>query len=347
MATAHSTVAPINIKTSVTVSRALRALRGQEVTLQKDGLHPVSSYLEYVINDSEHVYHDRDWKINMTNRISDDTDVKPHEGDSALDSFSNNTDEITNVINANNDPSTSSNVVGDIFALASIHRSCIWPAVADLCSICNSLITNQAIQSVTTSVIASLICTLNMTIVSKAEHVEPAESERLLCLVAKWNEELAKFQWDGDTGQFLAPLNLDFFRSWIIQSFPKTKQSGFDEELMWLIGPASKTIREHETIHRQRISIVSSYSASTAADGNAQIDEELAQTMRRVTLEPAVTHLPEADTLDFIWNDPEEEDSIYDDESDESDLEQGNGIFDSATEISGADVTESDWSEIN
>jgi hypothetical protein len=61
-------------------------------------------------------------------------------------------------------------------------------------------------------------------------------------------------------------------------------------------------------------------------------------------------HDPQDDPLEFLWSEPEDDDEDndqYDDETDGSETASANGIFDSATEISGADVTENDWSEID
>ncbi|KAJ2962493.1 hypothetical protein NQZ79_g2319 [Umbelopsis isabellina] len=352
MATANSTVAPINIKTSTAASQALRALRSSSRAQELDSVNKLLDDFDHLYSLTEVDSSNRDWKRVVGVWNGNVSDVDPINVDTALNPSNDISNVATNFFDWDGDLPTSPTALGEIFALASIHRSCIWPAVADLCSICTSLAATHAFESVTTSVISSMICTLNVAIASKAEYVEAAESEKLLDLVTRWNTELEKFQWDGDTGQFLAPLNVNSFRMWIYENFPDCNQRGFDIELLMLIKPGRKEINsERNTILQERESIergsIASTSSSTTGNKNTCIDENLVKTLMRARMEPTVTHFAEADTLDFIWSDPEEEDIIYDGESEDSDIEPDTGIFDSATEISGADVTESDWSEIN
>ncbi|KAG2172278.1 hypothetical protein INT43_004819 [Umbelopsis isabellina] len=361
MATAHSTVAPMNIKTSVKASRPLRTSHSSKRTEEDDSLNKfLADWDDSLPSFSKDNSSNKEWKSVVAAWNSNAFEFDPFiagkalkpsndiSNDTALETSNDISLDTVRAILLSDELSIASTALGEIFALASVHRSCVRPAVADLCGICTSLATEHAIESVTTSVIASMICTLNAKITSIAAHVEAAESEKLLDLVTRWNTELEKFQWDGDTEQFRAPLDVNKFRMWICENFPAVDERGFDVDLLMLIRPGNKNykVERHATV-QDRGPDDSSSSPSTTANEDICIDKNMEQTMMREDVELAVTHVTEADTLDFLWDDPEEEDSIYDDESDDSDTERGIGIFDSATEISGADVTESDWSEIN
>lgn len=363
MTTAHSTVAPMNIRRrkKIAASPPLETSHSSKHTEELNSVDESVRDWDDSLSLPEVDYSGNEWKRVVAAWNTNHTAFDPFIKDTARKSPDNNASILLNEIsnyttktnNTDDELPLAPTALGEIFALASIHRSCVRPAVADFCGICTSLATENAIESVTTSVIASLICKLNLVIASKAEDVIAAESEELLNLLTRWNTELEQFQWDGDTGQFRAPLNVNNFRLWIYENFPTVDERGFDIELLMLIRPGNRdcNVKRHAVFQGLLKDGAPTGSASsppsTTANEDICIDKEVEQTMMRESMELAVTHLAETDTLDFLWDDPEDDDSIYDDEFEDSDTERDVGIFDSATEISGADVTESDWSEIN
>lgn len=127
MATANSTVAPINIKTSTAASQALRALRSSSRAQELDSVNKLLDDFDHLYSLTEVDSSNRDWKRVVGVWNGNVSDVDPINVDTALNPSNDISNVATNFFDWDGDLPTSPTALGEIFALASIHRSCIWP----------------------------------------------------------------------------------------------------------------------------------------------------------------------------------------------------------------------------
>ncbi|KAI8584746.1 hypothetical protein K450DRAFT_217823 [Umbelopsis ramanniana AG] len=229
-----------------------------------------------------------------------------------------------------------------------------------------ALCEGHVFQSDATSLIASSLSCLIESITVEAEEGPTEHCRSTLVLVDDLNETLQKwYSWDPEKDQFSSPFDvkdlsdvLTFF-TLVVSSDLKAnyvKQNEVVKEEIWeTMGLKSKyTMNFHEillaTFNLRRLERGHSQpQPSQEEHDDILLEDRLEQSSVQRT-DKGTTYRPQDDPVDFLWSDPEDdenEDNDQYDETDGSETTSVDGIFDSATEISGADVTENDWSEID
>ncbi|KAG2186839.1 hypothetical protein INT44_003065 [Umbelopsis vinacea] len=222
-------------------------------------------------------------------------------------------------------------------------------------------------QSDATSLIASTLSCLIESITVEAEQGPTEYCSSTLKVVDDLNETLQEwYNWDPEKDQFSSPFDvtdlhdvLTFFTlalSLNINANHDECNGVYETDACDVFG-----LKLKEPLSINQI-LLASFNLRRLERGHCQpqpSQEEMDDTMlepkqstsdQRSCADTIMTYMPQDDPVDFLWSDPEDddnEDNEQYDETDESDTETVDGIFDSATEISGADVTENDWSEID
>ncbi|CAM0140571.1 hypothetical protein VKS41_006590 [Umbelopsis sp. WA50703] len=241
--------------------------------------------------------------------------------------------------------------VYELFALASFERPVLFSIVSELFQICSSLAKNDTGQSDATAAIAKMLRKLNTAMRCEVEAMSSPKRENVMDVLAKWNATLLKlFKWDKDREQFIAPLDVKIFLNWLVAKYKQGRRlTPRDDRVIFRLTPGG--LRE-----AIQFSILpsSTHIASTVRQNDTSTQNQLPQpatlqsaAVSRQAIEHLVSYVPQDDTLDYIWYSDKETDAVESEESEDTDSDHDTEIFGSATEISGAEATDSDWSEIN
>jgi hypothetical protein len=240
---------------------------------------------------------------------------------------------------------------GRLFEYASpaSNRPVLWRMLSDLCTVTGALSSDNTIQSDATSLIGSILRKLLERIPIEGEQDSLLGYEYAFQLVIDLNADLHEsYQWDPEKSQFTGPIDVLDFADWLSANCVLNMKD-LDNASPWsAMRPSNFNPRiEKDNLEPQTCSNSKSITRSSRIEDEKDKDEKREEpgldTVMRKLIEQAVTYGADDDTLDSIWSYSEDENQF--DESDDDESQEG--IFESATEISGADVTESDWSEVN
>ncbi|KAJ2962467.1 hypothetical protein NQZ79_g2320 [Umbelopsis isabellina] len=236
--------------------------------------------------------------------------------------------------------------VYNLIALATIQRPFLFTTVSELFKSCVSLVKTPTIQSDATSIIADQLRRLNIAVWDVADRVESTEREKTLQILAEWNTALVKhFNWDEKSKQFLSPIQVSVFLNWLVAEYQQGKlftpeqnkifrprPGGLQDAINFFVTIELRTDKQLDT---------------SAEDQLPQSATPVSPALSRQSIEHLVTYFSQEDTLDFLWYDEEGSDGFDMEETEDGDSDHSNEIFASATEISGAEVTDSDWSVLD
>ncbi|KAG2172279.1 hypothetical protein INT43_004820 [Umbelopsis isabellina] len=236
--------------------------------------------------------------------------------------------------------------VYELIALATVQRPFVRITVDELFRNSISLVKKPTIQSDASSIIADNLRRLNIAVRGEAKRMASTDHGRTLDVLAAWNALLEKhFSWDEQRNQFLAPLQVMEFLKWLVTNYHQGKELTSRESKMYRVPSGGW----QDAIN---FFVTSELQPKKATD--TPTEEQLSQSatlmspgLSRQSIEHLVTYTSQDDTLDFLWSDEEEGDAFDKEESEDEEFHHSNEIFGSATEISGAEVTDSDWSVLD
>ncbi|KAH8553508.1 hypothetical protein BGW37DRAFT_485955 [Umbelopsis sp. PMI_123] len=226
-------------------------------------------------------------------------------------------------------------------------------------AICNA----NVIQSDATTLIAASLERLLERIPLEAEQGSDMDYETAFQLVVDLNQTFQEFyKWDPEKSRFLGPIDvrdfddvLTFFSMFYSFNSQLTLKELWSKEfnIARMLGRRAKVEIPPEemplTIFQlRRQAYFSQQQLFKDIENSIMLQNQLTErTINRIYMEQGANHVTPDESLEFLWDPEEEDDDDQFDETDDSDTASVDGIFDSATEISGADVTENDWSEID
>lgn len=245
-------------------------------------------------------------------------------------------------------------------------------SLVNLCSVTEAVCDGHMYQSDATSMIASSLLNLMNSITEEVERSNAEQYAKAVELVIDLNQMLEKcYNWDPDKARFLGPLDvqdfndvLTYFALLVNLDVSQTYINRYrlDDNIvcanLGIESPKKLTLEQKLLVafNMRRLERAQSQQQISPEPKSDTLTEKELKVNRaqRSLVDEGLTfvldHDPQDDPLDFLWSEPEDDDEDndqYDDETDGSQTPSANGIFDSATEISGADVTENDWSEID
>ncbi|CAO3689941.1 unnamed protein product [Umbelopsis ramanniana] len=259
-----------------------------------------------------------------------------------------------------------------VSAVDLVKRPEVQLSLKNLCILTEALCDGHMYQSDATSMIASSLSSLMNSITVVAERGNAAEYGETVELVINLNQMLKEcYKWDPDKALFLGPLDVQDFND-VLTYFTLLANVDISETYIKRFRLddgavcANLGILSRDKLNLEQMLLATfNVRRLERAQSQQQISHEPRGDMlseRRLKMNMVqrncadegmayvMDHDPQDDPLEFLWSDPEDDDEDndqYDDETDGSETASANGIFDSATEISGADVTENDWSEID
>lgn len=222
-----------------------------------------------------------------------------------------------------------------LYANDAWNKPILFTQFYDFMSTCDSCCATEALYSDITSTIAPKLQDLMNRILIEGSKSSTKECEFAIHLINDFNELLQnEYHWNPDAHSFNGPFDL-------------TK---FSNELM-----AASRIYLNSKIHKMIWKNWEGNSAEAATKDKGNVlphghrpQETVYEAMNvmRQMIEEAFSKPEQSDVLDSIWSDDEEQDE-FDTDSESENTENDRYPFDTASEVSGADVTDSDWSVIN
>ncbi|GAB5585367.1 hypothetical protein Unana1_00267 [Umbelopsis nana] len=209
------------------------------------------------------------------------------------------------------------------------NKPILYSQLCELMTTVDSFYAVAALQSDVTWVIAPMLRALMERILVEGAKSSPTECKQAITMIDDLHDLLqAEYHWSPDEYQFTGP-------------FDHVK---FAEELMRLSRTSllltkRRSIWKHVKLNKTEVASSSIELHHTHKPLGGPEEQSI---MRQIIEEAFATPHP-VDNLDSIWSDDEEQDQ-FDTESESDDTADERHLFDSATEVSAADVTDSDWS---
>jgi hypothetical protein len=236
-----------------------------------------------------------------------------------------------------------------------IERPELQHDLMNLYTLTDALCDRDMYQSDATSMIAYCLSSLMESVTVEACRGLAEDYSSTLQLVVELNRGLQEcYNWDPEKARFLGPLDVEGLNNVLTYFTLNFSSSVHEGYVSWRLRVDQKSkvtqsqmLRAVSNMRRLEHDRSQRQSSQEARDDMLLEGQHEQSTVQRTCMDEGMNYVPEDDPVEFLWSDPEDdEDNDQYDETDGSETASVDGIFDSATEISGADVTENDWSEL-